>query len=376
MAARDGVIGRDEELAVVGAMVDGVAGGFQAVVLRGEAGMGKTTLWRAGIELADERAFGILVASPAAAETEMSFAGLSDLLAEVVDDVLPQLPSPQRRALEVALLVVDPVGAGSDQRAVAVALMNTFRALAANGPVLVAVDDVQWLDAASASVLGYAARRLRDERVGLLLTERTAAAAELPLELDRALSSERIASLRVGPLRLGATRGMLRQQLGLVLSRPALMRIHETSGGNPFYSLELARALEREGLDPRPGEPLRLPGALGGLARRRIAALPRDTRDVTYSSSPLPCPILASVWWRRPSERILERHWLPRLSPRLSLSSPTGSGSLIRCSLLRRTSWPARPSVAPSTVASRPSSAGSRSGRATWPSAPEVRMPR
>jgi DNA-binding CsgD family transcriptional regulator len=295
MAARDGVIGRDEELAVVGAMVDGVAGGFQAVVLRGEAGMGKTTLWRAGIELADERAFGILVASPAAAETEMSFAGLSDLLAEVVDDVLPQLPSPQRRALEVALLVVDPVGAGSDQRAVAVALMNTFRALAANGPVLVAVDDVQWLDAASASVLGYAARRLRDERVGLLLTERTAAAAELPLELDRALSSERIASLRVGPLRLGATRGMLRQQLGLVLSRPALMRIHETSGGNPFYSLELARALEREGLDPRPGEPLRLPGALGGLVRRRIAALPRDTRDVLVVAAALSDPRIGLV---------------------------------------------------------------------------------
>jgi DNA-binding CsgD family transcriptional regulator len=285
MVARDGVIGRDEELAVVGAMLEGVAGGFRALLLRGEAGMGKTTLWRAGIELADERAFRMLVASPAAAETEMSFAALGDLLGGVVDEVLSRLPEPQRHALEVALLVADATGAGSDQRAVAVAFTSALRALAETGPVLVAVDDVQWLDAASGSVLGYAARRLRDERVGLLLTERTAAATGLPLELDRARSRERIASLRVGALSLGATRGMLRQQLGLVVARPTLMRIHETAGGNPFYSLELARALEREGLDPGPGQPLRLPESLGELVRRRIAALPPDTREVLLAAA-------------------------------------------------------------------------------------------
>jgi DNA-binding CsgD family transcriptional regulator len=290
MVAREGVIGRDEELAALVAMLEGVAGGFQALLLRGEAGVGKTTLWRAGIDFADERGFRILVASPAAAEAEMSFAALGDLLAEVIDDVLTRLPAPQRCALEVALLVADAIGAGSDQRAVAVALTNAFRAVAETGPVLVAVDDVQWLDAASESVLGYAVRRLRDERVGLLLTERSAAAGALPLELDRARSRERVASRRVGPLTLGATRGMLRQQLKLVLSRPVLMRIHETAGGNPFYSLELARALKREGLDPGPGQPLPLPESLGELLRHRIAALPHDTREVLLAAAALSDP--------------------------------------------------------------------------------------
>jgi DNA-binding CsgD family transcriptional regulator len=290
MIAPDRVIGRDEELAAVAAMLDGVAGGSRGLVMTGEAGMGKTMLWRAGVELARARGFSVLTAAPVASETGMSFAALGDLLAGLVDDVLARLPGPQRHALEVALLVADPVGAGSDQRAVAVALASVLRELAASDPVLVAVDDVQWLDGTSASVLGYAARRLRDERVGLLLTERTAGGGGLPLELDRARSRERIDVLPVGPLTLGASRGLLHERLGLVLSRPGVIRVHETAGGNPFYLLELGRALEREGLDAGPGEPLRLPRSLGELVQGRVGALPRETRDLLLVAAALSDP--------------------------------------------------------------------------------------
>jgi DNA-binding CsgD family transcriptional regulator len=291
----DGVIGREQELAAVASLLDRTREGSAGLVLTGEAGVGKTTIWRAGIEGARERSFRVLSASPVAAETTMSFAATCDLLAGVVDEVLPRLPAPQRRALEVALLLVEPEGPAPDQRAVAVAFFNLLGALGASDPVLVAVDDVQWLDAASAGVLGYAARRLREQRVGLLLTERSVGAAGLPLELDRALVRERLASVRVGPLTLGAIGVLLRRQLGFAPSRPILLRIHETAGGNPFYALELARALEREGLRPAPGEPLPLPESLGELVRGRIATLASETQDALLVAAALSDPRLGVV---------------------------------------------------------------------------------
>jgi DNA-binding CsgD family transcriptional regulator len=255
------VIGREPELSRVGQMLDEVTGGFTALVLRGEAGAGKTTLWRAGLDDARERSFRVLAASPAEAEISMSFAAVADLLREASGELLPSLPGPQRRALEVALLLADPPESGVDPRAVASALASALRALC---PVVVAIDDVQWLDTASAGALSFAVRRLRDERLGLLLAQRAAEASELPLGLGR--PPERVSSLTVGPLALGAIRALLRRELGLTLTRPALLRIYETAGGNPFYALELARGgLERE--------------PLAELIRKRIATLPETTRD-------------------------------------------------------------------------------------------------
>ena len=235
-------------------------------------------MWQAGVEAARDRSIRVLAASPAAAETGLSFAAIGDMLGEVADDVLPELPAPQRRALEVALLLTEAEHSTPDPRAVAVGLLSALRVLEPVEQVLVAVDDVQWLDTASAGVLSYAARRLHDEPIGLLLARRAGEGEPAPLDLDQALAEH--ALLRVGPLTLGATHRLLRERLGLTLPRPILRRIHETSGGNPFYTLELAHAVE--GRDISAGAPLALSPTLDDLLRNRIVVLPAETREALF----------------------------------------------------------------------------------------------
>ncbi len=282
------VIGREEELAEVALFLDCAAAGSASLVLVGEAGVGKTTLWQAGVEAARERSFRVLTASPSVAETGLSFAAIGDLLGEAAADVLAELPAPQRHALEVALLLTEAERT-PDPRAMAVAVLSALRVLGRSGPVLVAVDDVQWLDAASAGVLGYAARRLHEEPIGLLFAQRVAEGEPLPLGLDRA-RTEDVSSLRVGPLTLGAMHRLVRERLGVALSRPVLRRVHETAGGNPFYALEIARALPLESMAA--GQPLSVPGSLGELVRDRLAVLPPDTREALLAAASLSEPRL------------------------------------------------------------------------------------
>jgi DNA-binding CsgD family transcriptional regulator len=272
-AAGHDVIGREEELEALRTFVVSLADGPAAAVLAGEAGIGKTTLWRAGIAAARERSLRVLTAAPAEAEAKLSFSALGDLLEDAIRDVLPHLPSPQKRALALALLLDDAGGPPPDRRAVAVAFLNALRALAEPGPLLVAVDDVQWLDTPSADVLRFVVRRLRAERVGLLVTERVAGSVPLPLGLDRALS-DRVDSVHVGPLTLGALHRLLHERLEASFPRPVLLRLHEASGGNPFFALELARALLRGGRVVEPGAPLPVPESLRELLHDRVMALP------------------------------------------------------------------------------------------------------
>ena len=147
------MIGRDRELDEIRSFLDLEGGVAGVLLIQGEAGIGKTTLWQAGVEAARERSFRVLSASPSAAETGMSFAALADLLGGVADEVLAALPAPQRRALEVALLLREAEGSAPDQRAVAAAVLSVLRTLSLADRVLLAVDDVQWLDAASAATL-------------------------------------------------------------------------------------------------------------------------------------------------------------------------------------------------------------------------------
>jgi AAA ATPase domain len=178
------VLGRDEELAAIAAFLDG---DFPAaLVLAGEAGIGKTTVWRAGLGQARERSVRVLGCRPAESEARLSFAALSDLLEPVLGEVLGALPSIQRRALEAALLLSEEEGPPPDQRTISTACLGVFRRLAREGRVLVAVDDVQWLDPPTALVLEFVARRLAVEPLGLLVAERVAGEREAPLGLGRA----------------------------------------------------------------------------------------------------------------------------------------------------------------------------------------------
>jgi DNA-binding CsgD family transcriptional regulator len=255
-------------------------------VLEGEAGIGKSTLWLAGVEAARERGLRVLSSEPAEAERGLAHTGLGDLFESVLDRVAPVLAPPRRRALEVALLVEDEAGPGADRRTLGVAVRSAVQALAADGPLVLAVDDVQWLDVSSASALAFALRRLGEQPILLLLARRLDEGAE-PSALDRTLDADRVERLPVGPLSLGAIERLLRIRLGRTFSRPTLLRVHEASGGNPFYALELAGALAA---DVDPTRPLPVPEALETLVQARLDGLTRGTRHALVLASALGRP--------------------------------------------------------------------------------------
>jgi hypothetical protein len=280
------IVGRNEELSLVAAFLEAPAQLPAALLLEGEAGIGKSTVWRHGVELARANGFRVVETRPSESETALSFAGLGDLLGDAAAEVLPELPPPQKGALEVALLLRDPGGAPPDPRGISTAFLSALRTLARHRPLLVAVDDLQWLDAPSLAVLEYAGRRLRDEPVALLLTRRLVG-DDAPLTLERALG-ERLRRVALGPLSLGSLHRLLHERLEVALPRPLLRRIHELSGGNPFFALELARAQagEREN---------QLPETLGTLVRDRLAALPAATQRVLAVAAALARPTVELV---------------------------------------------------------------------------------
>jgi DNA-binding CsgD family transcriptional regulator len=288
------IVGRDEELRSLSAFFERTAEGPAALVLEGEAGIGKSTLWLAGVEAALERGFRVLSSRPAEVEQGLSHVGLGDLFEDVLEIVVPALSAPRRRALEVALLVEQSAGRSVDPRTLGVAARNAVELLAARGPVVLAVDDVQWLDLSSASALAFAVRRLGNEPVLLLLALRVGERTESS-ELERALDAERVERLPVGPLSLGALHRLVRSRLGRTLGRATLLQVYETSGGNPFFALELARALERLPQPPAAGEPLPVPEQLDGLLARRLADLPPRTVEVLRVAGALARPTLGLV---------------------------------------------------------------------------------
>ena len=265
-----GVVGRDTELASVRGFVSSIPEGALALALEGEAGIGKTTLWQAGLDEADDRAFRILVARPAESEAALSFSGIGDLLDTVLDEVLAALPAGQRRALSLALVLADDEGPPPDPHAIGLALLTAFRALAEGRPVVVAIDDVQWLDPASAGGLAFAGRRLRSERVGVLCSRRAGLDSLLVEELRRGLPSDRVGTLEVGPLDAAALHHVVQSHLGLILPRPVLDEVRDVSGGNPFYALELVRALQRRGVSVDGGQRLSIPESLHDLVHGRL----------------------------------------------------------------------------------------------------------
>ena len=290
---RNDVVGREEELAEIEAFLRSPGELPRVLLLEGEAGIGKTTLWRSGTAAA-QAAYRVLSCSPSESEIQLSFTAAGDLLGDVAEEALTALPPPQRRALAAALLLEDVSGPPPDQRAVALAFFGGLRALAAAGPIVVAVDDVQWLDRSSALLLEFALRRVREEPIGFLLARRSRPGARPPLGLDRALSG-RVQQVEVGPLTLGALHRLLRTRLGTALPRPLLRRLHEASGGNPFYALELGRTLKDRGAELEPGRPLPVPETLQEIVRERIAAQPAEVREALAATAALSRPTVFAV---------------------------------------------------------------------------------
>jgi DNA-binding CsgD family transcriptional regulator len=279
------IVGREAELGALRELVGSIVDRAAALVLEGEAGMGKTTLWTAGVQEAEARSLHVLRALPAESESALSFAGVGDLLDPVLDHALDPLPAGQKRALSLALVLEDAEGPPPDPHAVGVALLNAIRALSEARPLLVAVDDVQWLDTASAAALAYAARRLRGEHVGVLLSRRSGLDSPLLSELRRSLPADRCTSVEVGPLDAGALHHVVQEHLGIVLPRPLLAEVHQASGGNPFYALEIVRMLKRTDLSVEAGQPLPVPESLHELVDERLLALPAESRDFLLAAA-------------------------------------------------------------------------------------------
>src|SRR5690349_2348229 len=156
---RAGIFGRDAELRALDAFLEGLSSAPSAVVLAGGAGAGKTTLLRAGMERAAGLGYTVLRTLPSQSDMRLAFAGLADLLDAHLDVILPRLQGPQRRALGVALLVEDAPQAPPEPRVIAAAFRSALLVLAESAPVIVVADDIQWLDAPTASAASFALRR-------------------------------------------------------------------------------------------------------------------------------------------------------------------------------------------------------------------------
>jgi DNA-binding CsgD family transcriptional regulator len=276
-----GVIGRESELQVVDEFLSLVPGGPAALVFDGPPGIGKTTMWAQALARAPGE-FCILRAQPVEAEAELAFAALTDLLEPVLDSVLSQLPGPQQRGLAVALLHEEPGSHPIDQRSVAAGTLSVLRAQAVTRPVLIAVDDIQWLDQPSAHVLGYVVRRLGTLPVGVVACHRADDARVLTLELSRSFPGGRFFRVALGPLTLAALHLMLKEQLGRSLPRHTLVRVMDATGGNPFFATELAQSLPEHAPATAAWE---LPTSLRRLVDDRITGLPERVRDVLLAAA-------------------------------------------------------------------------------------------
>ena len=315
------VIGRDRDLDAIRTLLAS-SDGAGAIALEGPPGIGKTTLWRSALGDAERLGYRILACSAASSEVQLSFTALRDLLEAAFDDVADALPPPQRSALEVALLRAEPEGSAQGAAAVAAAWLTALRELARTTRLLVAIDDVQWLDPASALVIQYSARRLLHEPLWLLLTVRTDA-SESPPDLLRTLG-QRTHRIEVGPLSLGALQRLLGARVGRTLARPALRRIHEASGGNPFFALELARVLDE---DSPVGDVLPVPETLRELVHGRLEELPRSCRAALVNVAALghaKTSLLASVVpnWDDVCELAVDAGVLEVRSDRVSFTHP------------------------------------------------------
>ncbi|MFZ0160544.1 MAG: AAA family ATPase, partial [Kineosporiaceae bacterium] len=302
MSAR--LMGRDAERDRVTALLGTASGGLSVALIEGEAGVGKSALARAVADQARDDGWQVLGCSPTQAEARYAYVGLADLIGRfATDDALSALPGPQQRALQTALRIRDDDQAGGDLHAdvptVGSAVQRLLTGAARDQPLLLLIDDVQWLDPATASAVGFALRRIDprpgDSRLALLVTRRAQQPGTLPLDLERHVAADAHTSVWLDGLGQTALYDVLRDRLGVKVGRPALRRLHALCRGNPFYALEMVRsvitrygALPADGLFP-------LPESLTVTVTERIAQTDDDLRALLLTVSAMGLPSLSRL---------------------------------------------------------------------------------
>ena len=282
------LIGRQAEVAAVTAFLDAVPTGPVGLVIDGEPGIGKTTIWLEAVRLAQERGYRVLRARPAEHEQDLSYAGLGDLFRDVLPEIEPALPGPQRDALRAALLIAE-ANQPIDPRTTATGLVTALSMLGAGRPVVVAIDDVHWLDRASGRALDFAARRM-PANSGLLLARRS---GDSGAGFGRAGDGIRNATHVPGGPRATEALHRVVAARGLRLPGAAMRRVAQASGGNPFFALELAQAMGEAETDPR--DALRVPPVLFDLVRDRVDRLSPGAREVVVVAAALTRPERGSI---------------------------------------------------------------------------------
>jgi DNA-binding CsgD family transcriptional regulator len=277
------LVGRHAEREVLDRLIEAVrAGESRALVLSGEAGVGKTALldYLAGraSEYRVERAVGVQ------SEMELPFAALHQLCAPMLEK-LQALPAPQRDALEIAFGMSS--GSAPDRFLVGLAVLSLLSEAAEEQPLVCLVDDEQWVDRASAQVLGFVARRLGAESVGLVFAARVPSSdiAGLPdLVVERLGDSD--------------ARALLEAALNAPLDTRVRDQILAETRGNPLALLELPRGLTPQQLAGGFGLPTaaRLSGGIEENFRRRIDVLPDETRRLLLIAAAEPLGDPALVW--------------------------------------------------------------------------------
>jgi DNA-binding CsgD family transcriptional regulator len=262
------LVGRSAECELLRRLIAGAREESAGVILlRGEPAIGKTSLLTFAAGAVD--GFRVLQIQGHESEIEIPFAGLSWLL-ESLTGLLGQLPPVQAEALAGALQLGTVAGSGGDRLAVAAATLTLLAAAADAQPLLVAVDDGQWLDVPSLEAIVFAARRLQAEAIAVVITARPA--VDVPAEVNRLL--EALPEHMVPGLAPDAARELLTAQQAGMAPEVLAGRVAEAAG-NPLALLELP-ALGDGGL---PVEPLRIGKRLEQAFGRRIAAMPPPTRQ-------------------------------------------------------------------------------------------------
>lgn len=289
------IVGRDQELARLDTFLRDDEAHRAAVVLEGEAGIGKTTLFAAAIEAAGGLDLRLLSARPDEPDRELAFSTLTDLLRPIADELADGLPEPQRRAIAVALLEETDPRIGTDVRAVSAATHTLLTVACDERALLITIDDAQWIDPSSDRVLGFALRRLADRPIRLLFAVRMSDEVSLPTGVDRALRAAPFETITIGPLGVDDLSTIVTEALGDRPARRERIQIHEQSGGNPFFAVELARAARR-GEDRPTGLSLPVPKSLrDDLVRLRFAGLPDGSREALLVASATSHPTVALV---------------------------------------------------------------------------------